>query len=47
MFQHLPFPKHQHHFNTLSQYIQTHTEFTLPISLFHHLYHHYTESLNF
>ncbi|MDU2128710.1 MAG: YozE family protein [Staphylococcus epidermidis] len=34
IFEDLAFPKHEDDFNTLSEYIETHSEFTLPMSVF-------------
>ena len=38
IFEDLAFPKHEDDFNTLSEYIETHSEFTLPMSVFDDLY---------
>ncbi|MCG2316523.1 YozE family protein [Staphylococcus epidermidis] len=47
IFEDLAFPKHEDDFNTLSEYIETHSEFTLPMCVFDDLYDDYTEWLKF
>ncbi|CDR24857.1 YozE family protein [Staphylococcus schweitzeri] len=47
IFDDLAFPKHEDDFNTLSDYIETHGDFTLPMSVFDDLYEEYTEWLKF
>ena len=47
IFEDLAFPKHEDDFNTLSESIETHSEFTLPMSVFDDLYDDYTEWLKF
>ncbi|MBS3508869.1 YozE family protein, partial [Staphylococcus aureus] len=47
IFDDLAFPKHDDDFNILSDYIETHGDFTLPMSVFDDLYEEYTEWLKF
>lgn len=47
IFEDLAFPRHENDFNTLSDYIETHGDFTLSMSVFDDLYEEYTEWLKF
>ncbi|MEL3712079.1 YozE family protein, partial [Staphylococcus borealis] len=40
-------PKHEKDFNQLSDYIEMHSDITLPMSVFDDLYEEYTEWLKF
>ncbi|KDE96234.1 hypothetical protein CM54_04160 [Staphylococcus sp. TE8] len=47
IFDDLAFPKHEDDFNILSEYIETQSEFTVPMYVFDDLYEEYTEWLKF
>ncbi|QDW84587.1 YozE family protein [Staphylococcus pasteuri] len=47
IFEDLAFPRHENGFNELSEYIETHGDFTLSMSVFDDLYEEYTEWLKF
>ncbi|MEJ7224985.1 YozE family protein [Staphylococcus caprae] len=47
IFDDLAFPIHEDDFNVLSEYIETQSEFTVPMSVFDDLYEEYTEWLKF
>ncbi|MCT1925829.1 YozE family protein [Staphylococcus pasteuri] len=47
IFEDLAFPRHENYFNELSEYIETHGDFTLSMSVFDDLYEEYTEWLKF
>lgn len=47
IFNDLSFPKHEDDFNKLSDYIETESHFTIPMSVFDDLYEEYTEWLKF
>jgi uncharacterized protein YozE (UPF0346 family) len=47
IFDDLSFPKHEKDFNVLSEYIETHDDFTVSMSVFDDLYEEYLEWLQF
>ncbi|MBF7017122.1 YozE family protein [Staphylococcus durrellii] len=47
IFDDLSFPKHEKDFNLLSEYIETHGDFTVSMSVFDDLYDEYLEWLKF
>ena len=47
IFDDLSFPKHEKDFNILSEYIETHWDFTVSMSVFDDLYEEYLEWLQF
>lgn len=47
IFNDLSFPKYENDFNKLSEYIETQSEFTIPMYVFDDLYEEYSEWLKF